>query len=254
MLLLAHLSYLHENQLLAKLFFSKSNKLMQFFVGNDGSQPHLYLMCQPMPPVFMRIGILILGQVESYLDNTRPVVLKIFTTNRSKVQNQVLYNRQKEDNWPLQCCFFSHCGTGFEALGCFYHFCACHKIRPSLTEQDIHRASKKRELDELRRSYIKKKVFTVIEMWECEWWRLYKTTSDLKLHIRESFSDRRSLTEHQLLEGIRKGNFFGYVQCDIEVPEFLRANFADFPVQFKNTLVSKNDTSAWWKRMPKKKE
>ena len=31
------------------------------------------------------------------------------------------------------------------------------------------------------------------------------------------------------------------MQCDIEVPENLRANFAKFPPIFKNTLVSKSD-------------
>ena len=83
--------------------------------------------------------------------------------------------------------------------------------------------------------------FIVIEMWECEWWRLYKTTTKVKQHIRESFPYRRSLTEQQLLEETKKGNLFGYVQCDIEVPENLRANFANFPPIFRNTLVSKND-------------
>ena len=50
----------------------------------------------------------------------------------------------------------------------------------------------------------------------------------VKLHSRENFPYRRSLTEQQLLEGIKKGNLFGYVECDIEVPENLRANFANF--------------------------
>ena len=78
-------------------------------------------------------------------------------------------------------------------------------------------------------------------MWECEWWRHYKTTIIVKLHIREKFFYRRSLTEHQLLEGIKKGNIFGYVQCDIEVPGKMRSNFASFPPIFKKTLVSKNN-------------
>ena len=78
-------------------------------------------------------------------------------------------------------------------------------------------------------------------MWECECWRLYKTTANVKIHIRENFPYRRSLTEQQLLEGIKKGSPFGYVQCDIEVPENLSVNFANFPPIFKNTLVSKND-------------
>ena len=101
--------------------------------------------------------------------------------------------------------------------------------------------TRRREIGELRRSYIQEKGFTVIKMWECEWWRLYKTTSKVKLHIRENFPHRRSLREEQLLEGIKKGSLVGYVQCDIEVPEILRVNFANFPPIFKNTLVSKND-------------
>ena len=115
------------------------------------------------------------------------------------------------------------------------------RARPSLTEDDIKGGSRKRKLDELRRGYIQEKSFIVIEMWESEWRRLYKTTINVKLHVRENFLYRRSLTEHQLLEGIKKGNLIGYVQCDIELPKTLRANFAKFPPTFKNTLVSKND-------------
>ena len=78
-------------------------------------------------------------------------------------------------------------------------------------------------------------------MRECEWWRLYKTTTTVTLHIRETFPYRRSLTEHQLLEGIEKANLFGYVQCGIEVPEKMEANFGTFPPIFRNTSVSKKD-------------
>ena len=93
----------------------------------------------------------------------------------------------------------------------------------------------------MKRDYIQEKGFTVNKMWKCECWRHYKTTTSVKLDIQEIFPYRRSLTEHQLLEGLKKGNLFGYVQCDIEVPESLKANFANFPPIFKNTLVSKND-------------
>ena len=137
--------------------------------------------------------------------------------------------------------FCSYCNTGFEAMGCFYLFCPCQELRPSLTEDDIKRGSRRRELDGLRGGYIQQKSFTVVEMWEGEWWRLYKTTNNVKLHIREIFPYRRSVREQQLLEEIKKGNLFGYVQCNIEVPENLRANFANFPAKFKNTSVSKND-------------
>ena len=62
-----------------------------------------------------------------------------------------------------------------------------------------------------------------------------------KQHIREHFPYRRSLAAEQLLEEIKKGKLFAYVQCDIEAPENLRANFANFPPIFKNTLFSKSD-------------
>ena len=78
-------------------------------------------------------------------------------------------------------------------------------------------------------------------MWEGEWWRLYKTTNNVKQHIREHFPYRRSLAAEQLLEEIKNGKLFGYVQCDIEIPEILRSKFDNFPPIFTNTLVSKND-------------
>ena len=100
--------------------------------------------------------------------------------------------------------FCSHFNTVFEAMGCFYHFCPGQELHTSLTEEAIKRGSEKRELDESRRGYMQENGFTVIEMWECECWILYKTTTNVKLHIREKFPHRRSLTEHQLLEGTKK--------------------------------------------------
>ena len=126
-------------------------------------------------------------------------------------------------------------------MGCCYHFCPCQGLRPFLTEEDIQRASKKRELDALRRHYIQEKGFKVIEMWEYEWWRVYKTPNTAKQHIRKHFPYKRSLAAEQLLEEIKEGKLFGYVQCDIEVPESIRENFANFPPIFKNTLFSRSD-------------
>ena len=49
------------------------------------------------------------------------------------------------------------------------------------------------------------------------------------------------MSEEQLLQGIIDGRLFGYVQCDIEVPEHLRSYFSNFPPTFKNTEVSRED-------------
>ena len=59
----------------------------------------------------------------------------------------------------------------------------------------------------------------VIEMWESEWWRLYKTSNTVKQYIRKHFPYRGSMAAEQLLEEVKEGKLFGYVQCDIEVLE-----------------------------------
>ena len=72
-------------------------------------------------------------------------------------------------------------------------------------------------------------------MWGCEWWRLYKTSNIVEQHIRKHFPYRRSLAAEQLLVEIKEGKLFGYLQCNIEVPENLQSKFVNFPPIFKNT-------------------
>ena len=59
-------------------------------------------------------------------------------------------------------------------MGCFYQYCPCQETRSSLTEEDIERGNKKKEIDKMRKQYMKEKGYNVVEMWECEWWNLYK--------------------------------------------------------------------------------
>ena len=229
-------------------FIRKSTNLCKSIVGIGASQLYPYSMCQPKPTgLYTRWDFdsetsrfiprqnqtrSFENMVMSYFQRTRPEckIESFFTTGRQK----------KIDCFSVDG-FCSHCNTVFEAMGCFHHFCPCQELRPSLTEEDIQLGSRKRELDAMRRHFIQEKSLKVIEMWECEWWRLYKTTNTVKQHIRQHFPYRRSLAAEQLLEEIKKGKLFGYVQCDIEVPEFLRSKIDNFPPIFKNTLVSKND-------------
>ena len=129
----------------------------------------------------------------------------------------------------------------FEAVGSFNHFFPCQEVLPFLTEGHIQHGSKEIELVPLRTSYIQGEDFGVFEMWECEWWRLFKTTSIVKQHIRESISFKRPLTIYQLLEELWKVNSFRYIQCNIQVPESFRSILANNSQILKNTLVSEND-------------
>ena len=68
-----------------------------------------------------------------------------------KIENFYSTGRQKKiDRFSFDL-FCSHCNTVFEGMGCFYHFCTCQELRPTLTEEDMKRGSKKRQLEQLRR-------------------------------------------------------------------------------------------------------
>ena len=56
------------------------------------------------------------------------------------------------------------------------------------------------------------------------------------------------------MQEIRSRRLFGYVQCDLKVPEHLKAYFANFPPIFKNTVVSRNDIGNLMKEYAEKKE
>ena len=107
-------------------------------------------------------------------------------------------------------------------MGCYYHYWPCQEARSSLTDTDIERGVKKREQDEMRRDYIQQKGYEIVEMWSCELWKLYKTDAPVKSFPRANFTYTLPLSEDQLLQRIIDGRLFGYVQCDIEVPEHLR--------------------------------
>ena len=246
MLFVVHLSFLHAKQLLINFFFENQKTYANLLLGLTSSQLYPYSKCQPMPTGFYtrwdfdsETSRFIHRQhktrsfenmVMFSSQRTRPVceIDSLFTTGRQK----------KTDCFSVDG-FCSHCNTVFEAMSCF--FCPCQELRPSLTEEDIQRGSKKRVLDALRRLYMQEKGYKFFEIWECERWRLCKTTKTVKQQIREHFSYRRSLAAEQLLEEIKEGKVFDYLQCEIEGPENSRANFACFSPIFKNTLVSKND-------------
>ena len=107
--------------------------------------------------------------------------------------------------------YFDQCKTVFEAMGCYYHFCSCQEARPSLTDQYIEQANKKREMDDMRREYIKEKRSKVEEMWECEWWESFKTNDKIKNHVRTHFPCKRPTSTDYLQAKTKDGALFGYV-------------------------------------------
>ena len=229
-------------------FIRKSSNLCKSLVGIDASQLYPYSMCQPMPT-----GLYTRWEYDSETKrftarqnksrSFENMVLSYFQHRRPDctIESNFTFGRQKKiDCFSVDgTCY--HCNTVFEPMGCYYHYCPCQEACPSLTDTDTERGVKKRQQDEMRRDYIQQKGYQIVQMWECEWWSLYKTDASVKCHLRENFPYKRPLSDEQLLQGIIDGRLFGYVQCDIEVPEHLRSYFSNFPPIFKNTELSRED-------------
>ena len=93
----------------------------------------------------------------------------------------------------------------------------------------------------MRKEDIQQKGYKIIEVWECKWCELYRTDATVKNHLRANFPYQRPLSGERLMQEIRSGKLFGYVQCDLKVREHLKTSFANFPSISKNTVVNRND-------------
>ena len=148
----------------------------------------------PSRPVFIIVEIYIQRRGDSCLDKTRPVVLKIRSSPISNEQNpnaklnaSTLQSNRRKMTASVLMNFFVSATLCSKQFAVFINFVPVEKYNPLLTEKNIKLGYKKGELDDLRRNYKQEENLTVIETWECEYWRMYKTTANVKHHDYENF-------------------------------------------------------------------
>ena len=188
-------------------FIRNSRNICKSIVGIDASQLYPYSMCQPMPR-----GLYMWWEYETESNKFKPqqnksrnfenMVMSFSQRQRPDCNIESFYitGTQKKVDWFKIDGFCPHCKTVFEAVGCLYHYCPCREAQPSLTEEDIERGNKKRAMDQMRKQYIKEKGYNAVEKWQCEWWNLYKTTTCIREHVKESFPSKRTLREESRLD------------------------------------------------------
>ena len=226
--------------------FRESTNVFKSIVGIDANLLYSYPMSQPMPT-----GLHTRYEFDADLQTFKPrqsksgsfenKVFSFFQRLRPdcRLESLCTTGTQKMIDFSNSDGLCGHCIIVFEAMGCFCHCCLCQEALRALTEEDVGGRTRRREMDGMRRQYIEEKGYIVVEMWECEWWEFYKTDVSVKEYLRGSFPYKRPLRQDQLLDKIKSGTIFGHSQCDIEVPEHLRENLANFPPLFKNTNVSR---------------
>ena len=116
----------------------------------------------------------------------------------------------------------------------------CQGVRPSLSEEDMRRGSKKRARWIEMQPYTRKRLHC---LWNMGVW-MVEAVQDKKYCWKtcpRNFFAETFTGSWPPVRKIKKRNLFVYVQCAIEVPENLKAIFANFPPFSKNSSVSKND-------------
>ena len=154
-------------------FIRDSSNICKSIVGIDASQLYPFSMCQDMPT-----GLYTRWEFDTDMQkfkarhnrtrNFENMVMSFYQESRPecKIESFFTSGKQKKIDCFNVDGYCDHCKTVLEAMGCYYHFCSCQETRPSLTEQDIERGNKKREMDDMRREYIKEKGYKVEEMWD----------------------------------------------------------------------------------------
>ena len=124
---------------------------------------------------------------------------------------------------------------------------------PVIDWEQNYESDKKRVQHQMRKEYILQKFYKITQMLECNWWELYREEATLKNHLRANFPYQRPLSEARLMQEIKSRRLFGYVQCDLKVPDYLKAYFANFAQTLKLPLWVEMISEIWWKNMQKKK-
>ena len=85
-----------------------------------------------------------------------------------------------------------------------------------------------RDYDRLRLQYIQDRGYNVEIIWESNWNTLVENRPEIKTYISQlrTFTPfKKTLTQDQIIQYIRDGHLFGFVECDIHTPEYLKEYF-----------------------------
>jgi G:T-mismatch repair DNA endonuclease (very short patch repair protein) len=140
--------------------------------------------------------------------------------------------------------------TVYQFHGCFWHGHPCSKTLGVEIHPTKGKAMSEIYADTLEKDrYIRELGFTLRTVWECEWEDEVDSTPAIKAFLRIFFRTmyppaRLVTNEAAAIESIRNGKFFGFVECDISVPEELKDKFSEMSPIFKNVDVSREHLSS----------
>ena len=134
--------------------------------------------------------------------------------------------------------------TVFEFKGCYWHAHECtftrgrYNTRREKTAEDLRAEVLDNE------AYIRALGYANIDVCECEFHAERQRFSALAAFLKtrtHPLHRYQTQTQQHLLDAVRGNALFGFVECDLHVPEHLKPTFAECLPIFKNTTVTRDD-------------
>ena len=131
--------------------------------------------------------------------------------------------------------------TVYEFNGCYWHGHGCSpETSVSIGGRD---AQQRRNKTNLKRQYLEQLGYKVVSIWECDWRKEVNNAPALKEFLqafyRHTYGQNKEMTEDDILTAIKQGKMFGFVECDIRVPDNLIDRFSEMPPIFKNVSLDR---------------
>ncbi|XP_038054119.1 uncharacterized protein LOC119726483 [Patiria miniata] len=229
--------------------FIRGGKLCQNIVGFDANALYLWSLMQDMP-----VGTFVRRKADQ---NFKPFQSQKWGVMAAEWMDWVAYtdgvyiqhklNAKEKQVGDRQIPVDGFCkqnNTVYQFQGCFWHGHRCH-----LNKSEFNHV-RKTSMDELRQqteqtsAYIRQHGFQLKEMWECEWRQILSTEPGAKQFVeshRLPHHNRKTMNQREIINAVMDGSIFGLIECDIEVPEALRDDFAEMPPIFKNVDIDRAD-------------
>ena len=153
--------------------------------------------------------------------------------------------------------FCSEHNTIFEFYGAYWH---CHQdqfpdenvIHPTIKEKDDNPIRVKdihaRDQD------LQNQGYTVAIIWEKGWQALLTQRPELKSYLSQHgtyIHFKEYLTQDQIIQYTQDRHLFGFVKCNIEVPDHLKDYFSEMTLIFKNTDLTLKDIGEFMQQYAK---
>ena len=98
------------------------------------------------------------------------------------------------------------------------------------------------------------KGYTVEIIWEKDWQALLTQRPDIKSFLSQHHTHthfKKYLAQDQIIQHIQDDHLFGFVECDIEVPDHLKEYFSKMTSIFKNVDVCLDDVGEFMQNYAK---